>query len=78
MISCSVSGKVVSNCHPMTASDQAGVSGACQAVADDGDGEPGDANGEIRGSSHAGDGDKDHDGTPDSMDQADDDDGVLT
>lgn len=78
MISCSVSGGVVANCHPMTATDVAGAPGTCQDVDEDGDGEPDDVNEEMEGSgaATADDGDKDHDGTPDSMDQDDDNDGV--
>ena len=78
MISCSVSNGVVSNCHPMTASDTSGAPGTCQDVDEDGDGEPGDMNEEMDGSgaSSAGEGDKDHDGTPDSMDPDDDNDGI--
>ena len=77
MISCSVANGVVSGCHPMTASDTAGAAGPCQDVDEDGDGEPDDVNEEMEGgTSTLGDGDQDHDGTPDSTDQDDDNDGV--
>ena len=78
MISCSVSGGKVSNCHPMTGSDTTGAPGTCQDIDEDGDGEPGDVDEEMEGSgtSRADGGDKDHDGTPDTMDTDDDDDGV--